>query len=190
MTAPRLLGPRVLLRSVRAEDEAERQRLGWHASIERNYGHVTEDREMTAHEARVWFQAVRQAEQDATRRHWVIEADGRLVGVTFLHGISAQDRKARFAIGLFHPADLGRGLGGEATRLVLRHAFTDLALNRVDLRVLAFNEAAIACYQRCGFIVEGRERESCWLDGRPYDDLVLGILGREFTESTTREDLS
>lgn len=179
---PSLAGNRVLLRPVRPEDQAQRQRLGWHASIERGYGHDAEDRDMSVEEASAWLEAVLLAERDPTRRHWVIESDGALVGVAFLHSIDARDRKARFAIGLFHPDHQGRGFGTEATRLVLAHAFTGMGLHRVDLRVLAFNQAAVACYEGCGFQVEGRERESCWIGGRAHDDLIMGILAREFHE--------
>jgi RimJ/RimL family protein N-acetyltransferase len=170
----------VLLRPVRGEDAAARQRMGWHADIERAYGHETASGPMSREEAAQWLDAVRSAEADASRRHWVIDVDGRLIGVASLHSIRADDRKARFAIGLFDPSDLGQGYGSDATRLVLRYAFTELGLNRVDLRVLAFNARAIAAYERCGFVVEGRERESCRIGGHFYDDIIMGCLASEF----------
>lgn len=84
-------------------------------------------------------------------------------------------REARFAIGMFDPQFVGRGLGAQATQLVLRHAFDTLGLHRIDLRVLAFNTAAIESSRRSGFVVEGRER--CWLEGRWHDDdVIMGIL--------------
>ena len=46
--------------------------------------------------------------------------------------------------------------------------------------MLAFNEGAIACYHKCGFVQEGCERESCWLDDKWYDDIIMGILAPEF----------
>ncbi|MCI2424239.1 GNAT family N-acetyltransferase [Saccharopolyspora sp. K220] len=75
---------------------------------------------------------------------------------------------------------LGRGLGSEATQLVLEYAFTELGLHRVDLRVLAFNERAIACYTTCGFVIEGRERETALIDGRWHDDVMMSILDHEY----------
>jgi RimJ/RimL family protein N-acetyltransferase len=53
-------------------------------------------------------------------------------------------------------------------------------LHRVDLRVLAFNDGAIAAYRKWGFVAEGRERESCWLDGQWHDDIIMGLLAAEF----------
>jgi RimJ/RimL family protein N-acetyltransferase len=55
-----------------------------------------------------------------------------------------------------------------------------MALHRVDLRVLEFNTGAIPCYRACGFVEEGRERESCVLEGEWYDDIFMGVLEHEF----------
>ncbi|HEY5185003.1 MAG TPA: GNAT family protein [Actinomycetes bacterium] len=136
---------------------------------------------MTPGEADEWYQEQLRLAEDASGRYWVIEVEGTLAGVAFLHSISDADRKARFAVGMFAPELLGRGLGSEATRLVLDHAFGHMGLHRVDLRVLAFNEPAIACYRSCGFVEEGRERESCQLDGVWHDDVIMGVLARQYS---------
>ena len=78
------------------------------------------------------------------------------------------------------PRSSAEGLGQQATRLVLQHAFETLMLHRVDLRVLDYNHRAIATYRACGFVEEGRERETCFLDGRWYDDVVMAVLEHEF----------
>ena len=111
---------------------------------------------------------------------WAIEVEGTCVGQARLHGLEEHNRRARFPIGLFAPELLGRGLGNEATRLVLRHAFETLGLHRVDLRVLASNARAIRCYEKCGFLREGVERESVFIDGTWFSDLMMSILEDEY----------
>lgn len=176
MIPPELVGPSIVLRDVRDDDRAARQAYGWDADIERCFGEERESGPMSDDEAQEWYAEALRLRSDPTGLPWVIEHAGRLVGVAFLHSIRAQDAKARYAIGLFSSADLGRGWGREATQLVLDHAFDVVGLNRVDLRVLAFNERAIRSYERCGFVVEGRERQSCRLGDAWYDDLIMGIL--------------
>lgn len=83
------------------------------------------------------------------------------------------------AIGIDDPACLGQGYGTEAIRLALAYAFRS-GLRRVSLRVLASNARAIACYRKCGFVEEGRERETACADGIRQDDIVMGLLDREF----------
>lgn len=182
MTAPTLVGPRVRLRAFRHDDRAARQRHGWHREIERGYGSDCPTRPMTDDEVVAWADHLA-AKTAAGATCWAVEADGELAGAAFLGDVREGGRKARLAIGMYAPQFLGRGLGTEAIRLVLRHAFGTLGMHRVALVVLDFNDRAIAAYHGCGFVEEGRERESCWVDGRWHDDVVMGVLDREFAAS-------
>ena len=73
-----------------------------------------------------------------------------------------------------------KGLGTKITQFVLRYAFEELQLHRVDLRVLQYNKRAIKCYEKCGFIQEGVEREGALIEGKYETDLFMSILDREF----------
>ncbi len=181
---PTLVGPRVTLRAFSPEDVAPRQRLGWHREIERGYGSDRGTGPMSDEEATGWLGHL-EAREAAGARCWAIESGGRLAGAVFLSDVREAGRKARLAIGMYSPDHVGRGLGTEAIRLVLRHAFGTLGMHRVDLKVLADNDRAIAAYRACGFVEEGRERESCWVEGRWHDDVVMGVLDREFAAVDT-----
>ncbi len=182
MEPPVLVGARVRLRGVLPSDVTPRQRLGWHSEIERGYGSERGTGPMTDAEAAEWFELM--ATQDRFLQ-WVVEVEGEPAGMASLRLLNPVDRKALFAVGMHAPRFIGRGLGAEATRLVLGHAFDDLGLHRVGLRVLAFNAAAIACYHRCGFVEEGREREGCWLEGRWHDDVMMSVLDHEYRRQET-----
>ncbi len=120
---------------------------------------------------------------------WCIEVGGRCIGHVRLHSVDEAHRRARYAIGIFDPSAWGHGYGTLATRLVLRYAFEEMSLHRVDLRVLAYNRRAIACYRAAGFRQEGIEREAAWINGRWHDDVIMSILEQEFRaqDSTTVE---
>src|SRR6185312_15063666 len=111
---------------------------------------------------------------------WVIEGEGRLLGAIRLDNVNHDDKRASLAIGLFNIADAGKGTGSEAARAVLRFAFDRLELHRVSVRVLEFNTRAIRLYAKLGFQVEGKERETAFVDGKWCDDLIMGLLEREF----------
>jgi [ribosomal protein S5]-alanine N-acetyltransferase len=129
---------------------------GYSADIRRMYGYVGDTpNEMPREDAERWLQQL-----EAHSCAWVIETDEGVVGGASLNDINETDRRARLAIGLFSERHLGRGIGREAVRLVLQHAFGPLGLHRVDLRVLSYNIRAIRCYEACGFVREGVERES------------------------------
>jgi RimJ/RimL family protein N-acetyltransferase len=84
------------------------------------------------------------------------------------------------AIGIFDPELLGKGLGSESIRLVLKYAFEHLQLHRIGIRVLAYNTRAIRAYEKCGFVVEGREREAAFVNDAWHDDVMMGLLETEF----------
>ena len=112
----------------------------------------------------------------------VIVWGGDPVGQVRLHSLNEADKRARLAIGLFGEAHLGHGIGRDAIGLTLDHAFGNIGLHRVDLRVLSYNQRAIRCYQSCGFVHEGTEREAAWIDGAWHDDWIMGILAHEHQE--------
>jgi RimJ/RimL family protein N-acetyltransferase len=109
---------------------------------------------------------------------WVIE-HGDAIGEARLDRVDLHDKRASFAIGILDARHVGKGLGTEATRLVLRFAFEQLKLHRISVRVIAYNHRAIRAYEKCGFVIEGREREAAFVNGAWHDDVIMGVLDRE-----------
>ncbi len=62
---------------------------------------------------------------------------------------------------------------------MLHYAFVDRGLHRVQLEVLADNAAAIAAYERLGFVREGVLRGSAWVKGSFVDEIVMSVLSTE-----------
>ena len=172
MTDTILRGERVTLRPPQPSDIADRLRLGRDPEITRMFGGSAADSTpLTANEIEQQHAALA-----ASDTGWVIETDERAVGTARLHGLDAHDQRARYAVGIHDPELLGRGLGAEVTQLVLAHAFETMQLHRIDLRVLTYNTRAIRCYEKCGFRLEGVERESALVDGERFDDAMMAIL--------------
>ena len=178
---PALIGKRVTLRRPREEDFVARLRLGTDAEIFRMYGGNRSDLSpMTEELARRWVG--RLLDHDYA---WIIEA-GTLIGHVRLDCVDLRDKRASLAIGIEDSAQLGKGLGSEAVTLILGYAFNVLKLHRVRVRVVRYNLRAIRAYQKCGFVVEGREREAAFVDGIWHDDVMMAILDREYAEIQRR----
>jgi RimJ/RimL family protein N-acetyltransferase len=174
-SVPVLTGERVTLRRPREEDFKARFKLGADAEIFRMYGGNRSDvRPMTEEAAKLWVQRLLDQEYA-----WVIEA-GSLIGQIRLDRVDLRDRRANLAIGIEDSGRLGIGLGTEAIALVSSYAFDVLKLHRVSVRVVDYNLRAIRAYQKCGFVIEGREREAALVDGTWHDDVMMAILDREY----------
>ena len=107
---------------------------------------------------------------------------GRLIGSCAFSQVDGENGSAVYHITIGEKDMWGRGYGTEATQLMLDHAFGTLGLHRIALTVFEFNERAIRAYRNCGFVVEGRSRESIWRDGRWWDELAMSVLSTEWHE--------
>ena len=92
---------------------------------------------------------------------------GALVGVA---GLSTEQReRTRHKATLFGmvvaPACRGQGLGRRLVQAVLNHAAQRPGLRVVQLTVTQGNDAAVALYQRCGFVAWGAEPMAVALAG-------------------------
>ena len=103
-------------------------------------------------------------------------ATNRLIGTCAFSQLDGDNGSALFHITIGEKDAWGHGYGTEATWLMLRHAFETLGLHRIGLFVFEFNERAIRAYERCGFVIEGRARESIWRNGRWWDELAMSVL--------------
>ncbi len=103
-------------------------------------------------------------------------ATDRLIGTCAFSQLDGDNGSALYHITIGEKDAWGHGFGTEATRLMVDHAFETLGLHRIALNVFEFNERATRAYLRCGFVVEGRSRESIWRDGRWWDELAMSIL--------------
>jgi RimJ/RimL family protein N-acetyltransferase len=111
---------------------------------------------------------------------WVIRerSSGRIVGESVLNELDEDNLSCGFRIWISGARD--RGLGTEAVRLTLRHAFEAQHLHRVGLEVYDFNPRARHVYEKAGFTREGTMREALWSDGQWVDCHVMGILSQEW----------
>jgi RimJ/RimL family protein N-acetyltransferase len=109
-----------------------------------------------------------------------IRTTERLVGTCAFSQLDGDNGSALFHITIGEKDAWGQGYGREATELMLEHAFSRLRLHRVALSVFAFNERAIRAYDKAGFVLEGRSRESIWRDGRYWDELQMSVLEAEW----------
>ncbi len=67
------------------------------------------------------------------------------------------------------------GLGRQLMQAAIDKAWTN-RLGRIELSVRADNSNAIALYERCGFVLEGRLRRAHRIDGVDHDVLVMALL--------------
>jgi RimJ/RimL family protein N-acetyltransferase len=112
----------------------------------------------------------------------VVRENGALIGTTGLHGVNPVSHSATFGLMIGDTDYHNRGFGTETAQLVLRFAFEELNLNRVQLDVFDFNERAIRVYEKAGYIREGRRRQAFYRHGEYRDVLIYSVLRAEWVQ--------
>ena len=104
---------------------------------------------------------------------------GQLAGVIGYAGIDWPNRTTGIGYWL-GAAFQGRGLVTKACRALIAYAFTELKLNRVEIRCAPGNQKSCAIPKRLGFTEEGTLREVEWLYDHFVDLVVYGMLASEW----------
>ncbi|GLP65685.1 MULTISPECIES: GNAT family protein [unclassified Streptomyces] len=114
-------------------------------------------------------------------------ATGELVGEVVLYEWDPAARSCTFRT-LVGPRGRGRGLGTEATRLIVGYGFERLGLHRISLEAYGYNARALRVYEKVGFTVEGIRREVEFRHGEWVDEVLMAVLDHEWAalSSTAR----
>jgi RimJ/RimL family protein N-acetyltransferase len=99
----------------------------------------------------------------------VENATGEYAGEAVLNEYDAAADAANFRISLRGPAWYGRGLGTEATRLIVAHGLHTVGLRSITLSVLARNPRAARAYEKAGFQRTGATVE----DGEAWVQMAI-----------------
>jgi RimJ/RimL family protein N-acetyltransferase len=138
--------------------------------------HPLDERQLEAH--------LQEAEGDQPTRQIFTAVDaetGAAVGHIELSRISPRNRSAALSCILVgETAQRGKGVGREMVRRALEEGFDRLGLHRIELVVFDFNSAAIACYERAGFVKEGRLRDARRFGDEYWSLIQMGILEQEW----------
>jgi len=111
-------------------------------------------------------------------------ADSAPVGTAGLFQINHAHGRAEFGIAIGERR--GRGLGTEATRLVLDFAFHVLQLRNVLLETLEWNVGGQKAYERAGFRRIGVRRGAVISRQRPTDVVLMDAVPQDFGASVLR----
>lgn len=107
-------------------------------------------------------------------------AEEKLIGTCGLYDFDPISRKAELRMKIGETSQRGKGIGSEALQQLTDFGFLDLNLNKIWLRVLVDNIAAVKLYKNNGFVTEGTLREDIVIKGQYKDLLIMSKLRKEY----------
>ncbi|MGG7151286.1 GNAT family N-acetyltransferase [Clostridium neonatale] len=102
------------------------------------------------------------------------------VGLVTLTDIDWKNRKAFHGLKLANNMNRKKGIGTDSVMAIMRYAFDELQLNRLDGSWLEYNIVSQKLYEKCGWKIEGRYRKYIYKNGKYNDLLIGGILQEDY----------
>lgn len=142
---------------------------------------------VSAHGQAKWLDASSQSQ--VTVRLMVQDLEsGEPIGMTGLWDIDWHNRSALSALKL-RMDRTGRGQGTDAVLTLMAWTFYVVGLRRLHSSILDFNEPSMRTYVgRCGWKVEGREREAVFRKGEWRDLFRVAALRADFDALEARDE--
>jgi RimJ/RimL family protein N-acetyltransferase len=131
-------------------------------------------------QARAYLDRVFAEDAAGTVLAWAVadRASDAFIGTATLHSLQREQARAELGYSL-HPDWQGRGLAGEALRLVIAQAFGPMRLRRLEADVDPRNLASCRLLERLGFQREGLLRARWRVAGEDCDSAFYGLLAHE-----------
>ena len=102
--------------------------------------------------------------------------DRRFIGKCGFTRVNWKNRLAELAILIGEKDYRGKGYGADAIEILCRFGFDEMNLHKIKAVVFSFNEAALRCYEKCGFEREGLLKQEMYREGAYHDVVVLGRI--------------
>jgi len=172
---PVLMGKAVLLRPFTANDLPLIERCLKDPEVLKLTGSEADfDRETL----KAWY-GTRHDQSDRLDLAVIDRVSDTLVGEVVVNDYKSHDHSMNFRI-LIGKTGRNRGLGTEATRILIDYLFQQTSLARLTLSVFDFNPRAQHVYEKLGFQVIGVEQDDLKVDGRCVDSILMALTREHY----------
>jgi RimJ/RimL family protein N-acetyltransferase len=124
-----------------------------------------------------WLRDVVSKPMAYDRVFYAIETkEGQHIGNINLFKAQPEEQKCELGIMIGEKMHWSKGYGTDALRTLVRFAFDEMNMQRVELTVYHFNDRGQAAYRKAGFVEEGRRRDAIYTEGAYHDLIVMSVL--------------
>lgn len=172
-----IIGNKVTLRAIELDDvdaihrwtndpEVQESLGGWHFPISKTG-------------LQSWIASFRYDSLD--QRFIVDAAEAGPVGLVALTSINWKDRSAFHGVLVGERRHRRKGFAANAVVAVMRYAFEELGLQRLDTTIVEYNTASLALHvETCGWVQEGRKEMAVFRRNKFWANVILGITRDQY----------
>ena len=172
-----ILGKKILLRAMEPEDQELLREMINAPEIESLI--VGHSYPTSKFQQNKWYES---AVTDSNNLRLIIETeeDGA-IGFANIVDIDWKNRTAFHGIKIANRKFRAKGVGTDTVMAVMRYAFDELQLNRLDGAIISYNAPSTGLYvKKCGWTIEGTKREAIFKNGQYHDLNIVGILKEDY----------
>jgi RimJ/RimL family protein N-acetyltransferase len=127
-----------------------------------------------------WFSEL--SASSLNQRFSIESEDLGLIGTANLINIDWKNKNAFHGMLLGKKDIRGKGYGLDTVMAIMRFAFEEMGLERLDGSMIAYNDASVKLYiGKCGWKEEGRQRNWYFRKGRFWDKIMVGITKDDYS---------
>jgi ribosomal-protein-serine acetyltransferase len=171
-------------RELRLLEESDAPEL--HALVEENRAHLAAWMHWVAGQTErgtlEFIRETRAQHQSGDGFQGAIVDHGRIVGAAGMHRIDWPNRSVELGYWL-SAREQGHGIMTSAVEALVRHAFEQLELNRVQICAAVQNHRSRALIERLGFRLEGVAREHYRVGDAYHDDAVYAMIASDWRDA-------
>lgn len=162
----------VLLQSWANDPEIQYMLGGWHFPT-------------NSQDQKRWFDSLN---ANSMNQRFAIETpDLGVIGTANLVNFDWKNRNAFHGMMLGDKDIRGKGYGTDTVMTIMKYAFEELGLMRLDGSMIEYNEASLHLYvNKCGWKQEGRQRSWYFRKNQFWDKIVVGVTKQDYLEWTSK----
>lgn len=178
-----IVGKKVVLRAIELEDLPALQRWANDPAIQSMLGgwHFP----VSSQDQRKWFETL---SVNSNNQRFAIDLPGAgLVGTANLVSIDWQNGNAFHGMMIGNQEHRGTGVAMDALMTIMRYAFEELDLYRLDTDIIEYNERSLKFYlQKGGWSREGIRPNWYFRKGRRWDKVMVGVTREAYQDHSAR----
>lgn len=171
-----IYGEKIKLRAIESEDNAILLEMMNDPDIEMMVGGYSWPSSMA--EQMKWFSKL---ENNSSILRCIIanKENDEAIGTLILNEIDMKNGTGHIHIKIANGSERGKGYGTDAINTIVSYAFSELRLNCIFANILAYNEASVHLFEKCGFSRDGILRSRVFKQGKYVDLLSYSKLSSD-----------
>ncbi len=135
---------------------------------------------LSAEKSDDWFEDIQRLQGNVHIRLGIFLPDGTVIGDVALQDIDWKNRSCGVGYGISKLENRCKGYTTDAVKTILEYGFNNIGFERIYSSTLENNIGSQKVLLKCGFTLEGRERQARYFAGKRYDRLLYGLLRDEY----------